>query len=342
MKTLRVLSVVLSFSVSVAIPAMAGVTVNSPAKSDQVSSPFKLSAWATSCGSQSVAAMGYSYDSSSDTTVIAGQAIDKSISGPSGNHMLHVKAWGKGTACVADIAIDVRSGNSSGAESSIVPSEAALVTHLDAMSGWHAHHDLGGPGSSSGLMKMVSSPSLSGSAREFETAFSNSGDERYSLSFSDDTSARNFFYDAWFYVTSSSENIANLEFDINQAMSDGNTVMFGIICDGYTGHWAYTANTGSGSHPSPRHITKNGTSCNPRAWSQNKWHHVQAYYSHDGSGYITYHAVWLDGTEAKIDETVLGKYDLGWDSIINTQFQVDGLGSSHATVYLANLNISRW
>jgi hypothetical protein len=28
--------------------------------------------------------------------------------------------------------------------------------------------------------------------------------------------------------------------------------------------------------------------------------------------------------------------------VITTQFQVDGLGSNHNTVYLANLNISRW
>lgn len=255
MKAFRIASVVLSFSISVAIPAMAGVTVNSPARNDQVSSPFKLYAWATSCGSQDISAMGYSFDSSSDTTIVKGQSIDKSIGGPSGNHTLHVKAWGKGTVCVADVAIDIRSGGSGGSEESIVPSGAASVTHLDAMSGWRAQHDRGGPGSSSGSTKVVSSPSLSGSAREFETGFSNSGDERYSLNFSDDTSARNFFYDAWFYVTSSSNHIGNLEFDINQTMSGGNTVMFGIVCDGYTGHWAYTANTGSGSHPAPRHAT---------------------------------------------------------------------------------------
>jgi hypothetical protein len=189
---------------------------------------------------------------------------------------------------------------------------------------------------------MVTSPSLSGSSREFQIQFSNGGDERYSLSFADDTSSENFFYDTWVYVTGSSSSIGNLEFDINQTMSDGNTVMFGVICDGYTLHWAYTVNTGSGSNPSPRHIAKSGSYCDPRAWSQNKWHHLQAYYSRDSSGYITYHAVWLDGTETSINERVFGKYDLGWGPIINTQFQIDGLGSSHTTVYLAELNVSRW
>lgn len=342
MKNLRVLSVLLSLSVSITVPAMAGVTVNSPTTGEQVSSTFKLSAYATTCSSQNVAAMGYSFDSSSDTTIIDGQSIDTSISGPSGNHTLHVKAWGAGTSCVADVSIDISSGGSGGSGGSIIPTNAILVSHLDAMSSWSAKHDSGGPGSSSGSTKVVSSPSVSGSAREYETSFSDSGDVRYSLSFSDDTSTENFFYDTWVYVTSSESSIGNLEFDINQTMSDGKTVMFGIVCDGYTNTWSYTVNTGSDSSPRPKHIAQNGTTCNPRAWSQNQWHHLQAYYSHDSSGYITYHSVWLDGVESKMNETVFGKYALGWGTVINTQFQVDGPGSSHNTMYLANLDVYRW
>jgi hypothetical protein len=41
-------------------------------------------------------------------------------------------------------------------------------------------------------------------------------------------------------------------------------------------------------------------------------------------------------------KTVFGKYDLGWGPTINTQFQVDGRGSNHNTVYLANLKVYRW
>jgi hypothetical protein len=321
---------------------MAGITVNSPSNGGLVSSPFKLSASATSCGSQPVAAMGYSFDSSSNTSIIDGQSINTSISGPSGHHTLHVKAWGDGTACVEDVGIDVTSGGSGGSGSSIVPSYAVLVSNLDAMPDWRAHHDAGAPGSSDGSTTVVSSPSISGNSREFETEFSDSGDERYSLNFSDDTSAHNFYYDGWLYLTSSSVNIGNLEFDINQTMSDGKTVMFGIVCDGYSQHWAYTVNSGSDLDPDPVHVTKSGSYCDPRAWSQYKWHHLQAYFSHDDSGYITYHSVWLDGTEIQFDETVFGKCDLGWGPVINTQFQVDGLGSGHSTAYLANLNVYRW
>ena len=333
------MSVVVSFLVSLAVPAMAGVTIGKPSDGDQVSSPFTLSAWASSCSSHSVTTMGYSFDSSSDTTFLSGQSIDKSISAPSGHHTLHVKAWGKGTSCVSDIKIDISSG---GSDSSIVPSSASSNSHLDTTSGWHATHDEGGPGSSSGSSKVVGSPSVSGNSREFETDFSHNGDERYSLSFSDDAGATHFFYDVWVYLTSSKNQIGNLEFDINQTMGDGKTAMFGIVCDGYNDHWAYTVNAGSDSHPKPTHATKSGAYCNPRDWSQDKWHHLQAYLSRDDSGYLTYRSVWLDGTEVKINETVFGKYDLGWGSTINTQFQVDGLGSGHSTVYLADLKISRW
>jgi hypothetical protein len=343
-KTLGPVSIASLFFVSVAVPAMAGVTIGKPSNNAQVSSPFKLSAWAPNCASQNVSAMGYSFDSSSDTTVVKGQSIDWNIDSSSGHHTLHVKAWGDdGSSCVADIDIDVSAGGSGGSDGALIPPDAESVGHLDAMSGWHAQHDDGGPGAASGWMKVVGSPSVSGSAREFETQFSNGGDERYSLSFSDDVNATHFFYDAWVYLTSSSNHIGNLEFDINQTMPDGKTAMFGVVCDGYSEHWAYTVNEGSDSDPSPVHVTKSGAYCDPRAWSQYKWHHVQAYYSHDDSGYITYHSVWLDGTEFKIDETVFGKYDLGWGPTINTQFQVDGVGSSgHSTVYVASLNVSRW
>jgi hypothetical protein len=348
MKTFGCFSIASLFLVSVAVPAIAGVTIGKPSNGDQVSSPFTLSAWAPNCSSQSVSAIGYSFDSSSDTTVINADSIDSPISSSSGHHTLHVKAWGdKGSSCVADIDIDVTSGgggsSSSGSGGSLVPSNATVVSNLDAMSGWQAEHDDGGPGSSSGWSKVVSSPSVSGNAREFESEFSNSGDERYSLSFSDDTSAENFFYDAWVYLTSSSSNISNLEFDVNQTMSDGKTVLIGVQCDGNSKTWTYTVNTGSDSDVRPQWVSKSGTYCDPRAWSQNNWHHVQAYFSRDDSGYITYHSVWLDGSESTIDKTVFGKADLGWGPIINTQFQVDGLGSSgHSTAYVANLNISRW
>ena len=53
-------------------------------------------------------------------------------------------------------------------------------------------------------MQMVSSPSKYGSSRQFTTYFTNNGTERYSISLNDNTDAKNFFYDAYVYLTSSS------------------------------------------------------------------------------------------------------------------------------------------
>ncbi len=332
--------------VTASIPAFAGVTINEPTNNSDISSPFKLSASASSCSSQSVSSMGYSFDSSSDTTVIKGQTIDQDIDSSTGSHTLHIKAWGdNGASCVEDVVIDVKSSSSSSSSgnSSEIPSDAKTVSSIQALSGWNAQHDTGGSGSSSGSTTTVSSPSLYGSTRRFETSFKSGGDERFSKTFSDDTSAENFFYDAWIYLTSDSNNIGNIELDLNQVMSDGKTVLAGVQCDGYTGKWDYTVNTGSASNVKPKWYGKSGSSCNPRSWSQNKWHHVQYNFSRDGSGNITYKSIWLDGKETVLNAKAFGAADLGWGPIINTQFQVDGHGSSGSTkVYVDSLTISRW
>ena len=328
-------------ALTMTLPALAGVTVNSPVNNTDVTSPFTLNATASTCSSTSVVTMGYSFDSSSDTTVIQGQSIDKSISASSGAHTLHVKAWGpNGAACVTSIAITVKSTVSSSGSS--IPSTADIVSSIEVLSGWRATHDSGGPGWSSGSMSVVSSPSLYGSSRKFVTSFSSSGDERYSVSFSDNIDAENLFYDAWVYLTSSSSKIGNLEFDVNQVMADGKTALIRFQCDGYSGEWAYNVNKGSASSPKPAWVGKSGTHCNPRSWSINKWHHVQASFSRNSSGTVTYHSIWFDGVQTSINTQAFVGADLGWAPVVNTQFQVDGIGSGTVTAYVDHLTVSMW
>jgi len=347
MKFFRNLTVTCSAVLTLSLPALAGITVNSPASDADVSSPFTLSASASTCSSTNVTAMGYSFDSSSDTTVIYSQTINKSVSSSTGTHTLHVKAWGpNGAACVKDVTINVRSSSTSTTSTTSmisIPSYADVVSSIESLGGWRSAHDSGGAGSSTGSMSMVSSPSKYGSSRKFYTTFTNNGTERYSVSFNDNTSAQNFFYDVWVYLTSSSSKIGNLEFDVNQTMPNGNTVLMGVQCDGWTGHWAYTVNTGSATSVRPKWVSKSGSTCNPRHWSTYKWHHVQASMSRDSSGYVTYHSIWLDGVQTSINAKVLGAADLGWGDVINTQFQVDGYGSSGSvTAYVDGLKVSAW
>jgi len=191
-------------------------------------------------------------------------------------------------------------------------------------------------------MGIVSSPSLSGYAREFTATYSNSSGERFDVVFGADTESQNFLYDAWVDIAGPSNDIANIEMDMNQVMPNGQTAIFGFQCDGYSGTWDYTVNAGTPQNPSDiwRHSY---SECNPREWSTNAWHHIQISYSRDGAGNVTYKSVWLDNIESDLYITVPSAFALGWSPALLTNFQIDGLGSSgSATVYLDNLTIYRW
>lgn len=374
-----------------AIPALAGITVNTPSNGAAVSPQFTLSAVSTTCSSQPVTAMGFSLDSSANTTVVKSTSMDATVTATTGTHTVHVKAWGNagascvtdvavtsmgysidsgattissgisintqttaaagqhtlhvkawnnaGAVCTADVAIDVLGVSSPG--NSVVPSKAISVSSIQALNNWQAQNDPGTGAPSSGSTSLVSSPSLSGNARRFDTSFSNSGGELYHISFADDTAVANFFFDTWIYLTSSASSIANIEMDMNQVMSNGQTVIYGFQCDGYSGSWDFTENAGSPTSPSDQWV-HSGAACNPRTWAQNTWHHIQISYSRDSVGNVTYHAVWFDGVEQPINATVPSAFALGWGPVLLTNFQIDGLGSGSNTVYLDQLTISRW
>lgn len=329
---------------AMAIPAGATVTVMYPANGAAVASPFSLIANASSCSSQNIAAMGYSLDSSSNTTIVYSTTVNAQVQSSTGSHTVHVKAWGnQGAVCVTDVAVSVQPLTSGLTSAAVVPSNAVSVSSIQTLGNWQATNDSGGGGSSSGVTTLGNSPSMSGSARQFATSYSYYGDERYSASFGDDTTSTNFLYDAWLYVAGSSSGIANVEMDMNQVMANRQTVIFGFQCDGWANTWDYTANTGSPQSPvdSWLHST---ASCNPRQWSVNAWHHIQISYSRDSAGNVTYESVWFDGTESVINATVPSAFALGWAPALLTNFQVDGATSisGSSTVYIDSLTVYRW
>jgi hypothetical protein len=337
MNTVKKLSIATSLLMTFAIPALAGVTVTSPANGAQVATTFNLVAAAPVCSNQTVAAMGYSLDGSSDTTIVNSSSINASVASPTGGHTLHVKAWGnQGAPCDTDVAITVTTTTSP------IPQGAISVSSIQTMNVWTAANDSGGQGSSSGAMAMVNSPSQSGNARRFATSFTNYGDERYSTAFGDDTTHLNFFYDGWVYIGNSASEIGNIEMDVNQVIANGQTVIFGFQCDGYSSTWDYTANVGTPTSPIDTWL-HSGASCNPRNWSVNTWHHIQISFSRTAAGVVTYHTVWFDGAQETINATAASAFALNWAPTLLTNFQVDGLGSGGtSTVYLDNLTIYRW
>jgi len=282
--------------------------------------------------------MGYSLDSGADIGFVYNNFVQVQLTAGPGAHTLHVKAWGyKGAVCVTDVAVTVA------ANTMAIPANAVSVSNIQTLTGWLAFHDIGTGGSSSGTMKIVGSPSRSGNTRQFVSTYTNYGGELYATSFGDDTSATNFVYDVWIYIAAgSSSSIANLEMDLNQVMPNGQTVIFGFQCDGWSHKWDYTTNKGTPQNPVDQWVYSN-TSCDPKTWSTNTWHHIQISYSRTSAGMVTYKSVWLDGVESKINATVPSAFALRWSPTLLTNFQVDGSNlQGSSTVYMDNLTIYRW
>jgi hypothetical protein len=148
-------------------------------------------------------------------------------------------------------------------------------------------------------------------------------------------------YDGWVYVAGSPSNLANMELDLNQVLENGNVMIYSFQCSGNSGQWEFGSNSGSAKHGNAKWV-KSGISCNPRSWKGDTWHHVQISESRNSSGYITYHSITFDGTTHNINKTVFGEFALGWGHVLQTNFQIDGIGSGSATTYLDDLTVYRW
>ena len=334
-------SILLAFAPFVcALPALADVTITSPTRRSEVVAPFHLVATSSRCSSQLVVSMGYSIDSTSNPTMVRGSSIDTKVVSLTGAHTVYVQSFGRGGAvCEGSVAIIVVPD-----PVTQVPTNAVEFKGVQALSGWQGTNDAAiAGGSASGTTQLVSSPSLSGAARQFSMQFTNYGGERYWVVFGSNTSVTNFLYDGWLYLARPSHSIANLEMDTDQVMSNGDTVIFAFQCDGYSGTWDYTENAGGNpKSPSP-HWINSQSGCNPRSWSTNTWHHVQIAYSRDQYGSVTYQSVWFDGVQEDINATVPSDFTLNWATVLLTNFQIDGFGTSgSSTVYLDNLNIYAW
>lgn len=322
-----------------AAPAFATVSITSPASGAEVVSPFQLVATASRCSSEPIQSMSYTIDNSSRWTTVNGSSIDASVASITGAHTVYVRSSSRGgTVCESSVAIIVVPD-----PATLVPSDASVYAGIQALSGWLAAPDTAIPGgTASGTMTVVSRPSLSGAALRFVTQFTEEGAERYSEVFGENTEVANFLYDGWVYLAHPTNAIANIELDVDQVMSNGQTVIFGFQCDGYSSTWDYTANEGTPTAPSVQWL-HSPFACNPRDWTTNTWHHVQITYSRDEYGNVTYQSVWFDGVEQDLNATVSSAFALGWGTVLLTNFQVDGAGSSgSSTTYLDKLTVSAW
>jgi len=223
-----------------------------------------------------------------------------------------------------------------------IPSYAIVQQQIDLLPNWRIKHDPATPGTATGSMTVVSDPTLTGQSVKYYTAFTNAGGILYSNTYGHDTDSKNFVYDVHVWLTADSV-LSNLEMDGNQVTRNGNTIIYGFQCSGYSGVWEYTENAGT-REQTKAHWLKSAALCNPAKWTRNTWHHIQISVSRDDSGNVTYHSVWFDGVEQPINRTVMSEFSLGWAlGALVANFQVDGLGASgSATIYVDNLKMSRW
>jgi hypothetical protein len=300
------------------------VTVTTPAVNAQVTSPFTINATSATCSGVATAAMSYWLDSSSETAV-QGQAIAATVVPAAlGPHTLHVKCSGAG---------------------GVTSSTAVLITvydiqySLEGLSSWACQHDTATGATSSGTTALETT-----SYRRFDITYSSYGGELCHVTWAHDSAVHAFIYAADVMLDTPA-TVANVELDMNQVTANGETVIYGFQCDGWSGTWDYSANSGTAAAPHSTWI--HSLPCpKPSTWGAGVWHHIQIGYRRDDVGNVLYVYVSFDGVLQNINETTFSSFALNWAAgTLLTNFQVDGLLPGQnvtATAHLRNLSIKRY
>ncbi|MFL6428247.1 MAG: hypothetical protein ACJ71S_08390 [Acidobacteriaceae bacterium] len=339
---------VLSGAVTAQAAFAANITVASPVNGTSNSSPVWVRAHNVGCNGLAPTAFGFSVDSGATTMGVTPYDVDVThYSIGSGSHTIHFKAWTSAGICpVVNTTFSVGGSSSTGgggtptpsSPSASIPSYARASADLDTSNNWAYEHDAGTPGSSRGSTVFPASVSGYDNAREFYMTYSSNGGERWHNSFGNDGSATHFVMDTYVYVKNPSQ-MANLELDLNQVMSNGATVIYGTQCSVYSHSWEWTYVSGG------PHWHSSNIPCNPTTWAANTWHHIQVAFHRDSNGYVTHDWVNFDGTHSNFSGASGGSAkNLGWargDLLMN--IQMDGhLGSGSITAYFHKTVFYRW
>jgi hypothetical protein len=325
------------------------ITVASPVNGTTVPSPVWVRAHNVGCNGLTPTSFGYSVDNSG--TLVKGVTvhdIDTTTAMSSGTHTIHYKSWTSSGVCpVVSTTFKVSGGSGSSSSSSSssganysLPSNAVPSSNLDGIGGWSAEHDTGTPGSSKGSMVYPAKTPSYDDAREFYMTYADHGGERWHVSFGKNATAVNFVLDTYIYVVDPSQ-VQNLELDLNQVMSNGETVIYGTQCSSISKTWEYAIS--SSNKP---HWKSSGIACNPLKWSAKTWHHIQVGFHRNSSGVVTHDWVNLDGTHSVFkNATSASALKLGWakgDLLTNVQIDGENKGSGSVTAYIHKLIFYHW
>ena len=170
--------------------------------------------------------------------------------------------------------------------------------------------------------------------------YSSRGGERWHDSFRNDSTSTHFVLDTYVYVVNP-DQLANLELDLNQVMSNGQTVIFGTQCSTYSGTWEWTYYANGGFHWKASNVP-----CKTIDWTANTWHHIQIGFHRDNNGYVTHDWVDFDGVHSNFTgASGSSARSLGWakgSQIMNIQMDGYSKSSGSITAYFHKTTFYEW
>ncbi|HZP17051.1 MAG TPA: hypothetical protein VFB00_03730 [Terriglobales bacterium] len=334
---------------ALALPAVAGVTVSSPAAGSTPASPvhFVASAASPAC-SKGVAAIGIYTAPYVLAYKVNGAKLDTYLNMAAGSYNVVVQEWDNcGWSATASIPLTV-GGSSSG----------KTFSNLQNSSGWTGYALLppnfpicssctsSGPQAKWSWTPNVSSPSMDGISTKTTYGggsvqwgdilwnnhligdFSSQGLPDWSKTLA--PSLHNFTYDVYFWIGNTSDSQA-LEFDINQFVG-GKSYIWGHECRLAGGHEWDTWN-----NPQQKWVPS-GIPCYPK---NNAWNHLTLQVKRTSDGHLLFHSITLNGSTA-----VLDRYDTptstNWYGI-TVNYQIDSnYYKTPYSVHLDKFTFSAW
>jgi hypothetical protein len=326
--------------VKITVSSQSGVHVTAPANNATVSSPVSFTATATTSCSKGVGSMGIYTAPGQLAYVSNGASMNTNLPLNSGKYNVVVQEWDKcGGASTTPVTITVGGGNS--------------FSHLQQDSGW-AQAGQGppdfidcnpcGPQITFSMAQGIKSPSLSGSAAQFniggtgpywDVLFNNHliGDQSSQglpdLNHTLVPSYHNFTYDVYFYGTNLGLAEA-LEFDLNQFFN-GMGFIWGHECRVAGGNeWDIWDNIN-------QHWVATGIPCHP---VNNSWNHLTIQVQRTSDNQLLYQTITLNGVTNTVNKYYSPGAAPGWYGI-TVNYQMDGNNQqSPYTVFLDNLTFS--
>ena len=340
---------------STAVKSQSVVHVSAPSNNSNVATSVQYVATATTTCATGISKMAvYTDPRTVAYSVDAGSLNTNLILNP-GDYSTTVQAWDK-CGGIGTVPVTIHVGAPKYAAAPIPPGSKTF-TNLQKDSGWTGYGLLptsysicsscqaGGPQVKWSATQGVTSPSITGSAMQFNLGgqtqfadalwnnhlvgdFSSHGlfDSGQSIA----SSAHNFIYDVYFYVSDLSASQA-VEFDINQFVN-GHSYIWGHECRIKGGNqWDIWDNQGMKWHAT-------GVGCWPKA---NAWNHVVLQAQRTSDGHLLFQSITLNGQTATLNYYE-SPTSTGWRGI-TINYQMDGnQWQQPYTVYLDQLNFTYW